>query len=132
MGGHHHIPPISCYGVGSSREGDRLATAAGLPVENAASSLRSWPPLKARYTIAFLLEMQNLPAAAKSDIMSGAHVCRHSDGCESVSADQVGEQIYIRQSKGAGGLKGISTNGDQVAVWVASFPICSQLIDTVE
>ena len=28
----------------------------------------------ARYTIAFLQEMQNLPAAAKSDIMSGAHV----------------------------------------------------------
>ena len=28
----------------------------------------------ARYTIAFLLEMQNLPAAAKSDIMSGAHM----------------------------------------------------------
>ena len=41
----------------------------------------------ARYTIAFLLEMQNLPAAAKSDIMSGAPVCRHSDGCESVSAE---------------------------------------------
>ena len=57
----------------------------------------------ARYTIAFLLEMQNLPEAATSDIMSGAHwlVCRHSDGCESVSADQFGEQIYIRQGKGA-------------------------------
>ena len=38
-------PHISCYGVGSSRKGDRLATAAGLPVENAASSIRSWPPL---------------------------------------------------------------------------------------
>ena len=89
----------------------------------------------ARYTIAFLLEMQNLPAAARSDIMSGAPVCRHSDGCESVSAewaDQFGEQIYIRQGKGAGGLKGISTNADQVAVWVASFPICSQLIDTFD
>ena len=49
----------------------------------------------------FLLEMQNLPAAAKSDSMSGAHVCRHCDGCESVSADQ----FYIRQGKGAGGLK---------------------------
>ena len=48
-----------------------------------------------RFTIAFLLEMQTLPAAAKSDIMSGAHVCRHSDGCEFVSADQFGEQIYI-------------------------------------
>ena len=43
--------------------------------------------------------MQNLPAAATSDIMSGAHVCRHSDGCESVSADQFGEQIYIRQGR---------------------------------
>ena len=86
----------------------------------------------ARYTIAFLLEMQNIPAAAKSDIMNGVHMCRHSDGCESVSADQFGEQIYIRQGKGAGGLEGISTNGDQVAVWVASFPICSQLIDTFD
>ena len=86
----------------------------------------------ARYTIAFLLEMQNLPAAAKSDITSGAHVCRHSDGCETVSADQFGEQMYIRQGKGTGGLKGISTNGDQVAVWMASFPICSQLIDTFD
>ena len=59
-------------------------------------------------------------------------MCRHSDGCESVSADQFGEQIYIRQGKGAGGLKGISTNADQVAMWVASFPICSQLIDTFD
>ena len=86
----------------------------------------------ARYTIAFLLEMQNLPAGAKFDLMIGSHVCRHSDGGESVSADQLVEQTYIRQGKGAGGLKGISTNGDQVAMWVASFPICSQLIDTCD
>ena len=45
VSGHHQIPHISCYGVGSSREGDRLATSAGLPLENAASTLRSWPPL---------------------------------------------------------------------------------------
>ena len=57
-------------------------------------------------------------------------MCRYSDGWESVSADQFGEQTYIRQGKCAGGLKGISTNAYQVAVWVASFPICSQLIDT--
>ena len=72
----------------------------------------------ARYTIAFLLEMQNLPAAAKSDIMNGAHVCQPTDV-------QFGEQTYIRQGKCAGGLKGISTNADKVAVLVASFPICS-------
>ena len=45
VGGHHPIPHMSCYGVGSSIEGGRLATAAGLHVENAASSLHSWPPL---------------------------------------------------------------------------------------
>ena len=69
--------------------------------------------------------MQNLPAAAKSDIMNGAYVCQPTDGGQSVSAVQFGEQTYIRQDKGTGGLKGISTNADKVAVCVASFPICS-------
>ena len=80
MSGHHQIPHIYRYGVGSSREGDRLATAAGLPVEPLLFAAgHHW---YARYAISFLLEMQNLRAAAKSDIMSGAHVCRHNDGCE--------------------------------------------------
>ena len=78
VGGHQHIPHISSYGVGSSKEGDRLAMLRllqqdclwrMLPLLFAAG--HHW---YARYTIAFLQEMQNLPAAAKSDIMSGAHV----------------------------------------------------------
>ena len=48
----------------------------------------------ARYLIAFLLEMQNLPAGAKAGLMSGAHACRHTDGGDLVSADQFGEQTY--------------------------------------
>ena len=60
--------------------------------------------------------MENLPTEAKTDLLNGAHVCRHSDSQASISADQFGEQTYIRQGKGAGGLKGISTNQEQVAL----------------
>ena len=42
-------------------------------------------------------------------------------------ADEFGEQTYIRRGKGAGGLRGISTNAEQVAVWVGSFRICAHL-----
>ena len=38
-------------------------------------------------------------------------------------ADQFGKQTYIRRGKGAGGLRGISTNAEQVAVWVGSFSV---------
>ena len=55
------------------------------------------------------------------------HVCRHSEGSAAVSSDQFGEQTYIKQGKQAGGMKGISSNPEQVAVWIESFGVCSQL-----
>ena len=39
------------------------------------------------------------------------------------SADQFGEQTYIKRGKGSGGMKGISTSTEQVAVWVNSFSV---------
>ena len=59
--------------------------------------------------------------------MQGCNVCRHSHGAPAVSSDQFGEQTYIKQGKGSGGLKGISTNDEQVAVWINSFSICSHV-----
>ena len=64
-----------------------------------------------------------IPAVAKADFMSDAHVCRHTDGGDLVSADLFEEQTYIRQGKGAGGLKVISINAEQVAVWVNIKPV---------
>ena len=64
--------------------------------------------------------------------MDRAHVCRHSDGGTAVPADQFGEQTYIKQGKGQGGLKGISTNEDQVSVWVNAHPVCTHLSKVVE
>lgn len=85
-----------------------------------------------RYITWYLRMVQNLPHDAKEDLLAGAHVCRHSDGGTAVPADQFGEQTYIKQGKGQGGLKGISTNEVQVAVWINSYPICSHLSQTVE
>ena len=44
---------------------------------------------------------------------------RHIDRAAAVSGDQYGEHtyVYITQGKQAGGLKGISTNHEQVAAW---------------
>ena len=42
-------------------------------------------------------------------------------------ADQFGEQTYIKRGKGSGGMKGISTSPEQVAVWVYSFSVCAHL-----
>jgi len=70
----------------------------------------------ARWITWHLREMQHLPSVAKDDLLGGSHVCRHTDGEPAVSADMFGEQTYIRQGKGAGGMKGISTNPEQVAV----------------
>ena len=80
----------------------------------------------------YLRNVDNLPTTAKNDIMEGAHVCRHSDGGTAVPADQFGEQTYIRRGKGAGGLRGISTNAEQVAVWVGSFSVCAHLDLAIE
>ena len=49
-----------------------------------------------------------------------------------VQADQFGEQTYIRRGNGAGGLRGISTNAEQVAVWVGIFSICGHLVIIIE
>ncbi len=76
--------------------------------------------------------MKALPAEAKLDMMDGSHVCRHARGSPAVSMDQFWEQTYIKQGKGAGGLKGISTNCEQVAVWTKSFSICSHLVIQID
>ena len=81
----------------------------------------------ARYITWYLRNVENLPTTAKNDVMEGAHVCRHSDGGTPVPADQFGEQTYIRRWKGAGGLRGTSTNAEQVAVWVGSFSVCAHV-----
>ena len=81
----------------------------------------------ARYITWHLQDMQHLPQDAKNDFRNGAHVCRHSEGSAAVSSDQFGEQTYIKQGKQAGGVKGISTNPEQVAVSIESFGVCSQL-----
>jgi len=64
----------------------------------------------ARWITWHLREMQHLPSVAKDDLLAGSHVCRHSDGAPAVNADMFGVQAYIRQRKGAEGMKGISTN----------------------
>ena len=86
----------------------------------------------ARYMTWYLRNVENFPTAAKNGLMKGAHVCRHSDGWTAVPADQFREQTYIRRGKGAGGLRGISTNADQVAVWVGSFSVCAHLDLAIE
>ena len=75
--------------------------------------------------------MANLPHSAKKYLLDGAHVCRHADERAPVPSDQFGEQTYIKQGKGAGGLKDIPTNTGQVAVWVNSFSICSHVSMTM-
>ena len=42
------------------------------------------------------------------------------------------DQTYIRRVKGAGGLRGISTNAEHVAVWVGSFSVCAHLDLAIE
>ena len=43
-----------------------------------------------------------------------------------------GEQTCIKQGKGVGGMKRISTNPDQVAMWIQSFGICSHLSKSLD
>ena len=81
----------------------------------------------ARYISRYVRQMEHLPDRAKEDLLAGAHVCRHSDGATVVPEDQFGEQTYIKIGKGTGGMKGISTSAEQVAVWVNSFGVCSHL-----
>ena len=86
----------------------------------------------ARYMTWYLRNVENIPTAGNNGLMKGAHVCRHSDGGTAVPADQFGEQTYTRRGKGAGGLRGISTNAEQVAVWVGSFSVCAHLHLAIE
>ena len=81
----------------------------------------------ARYLSWYVRQMEHLPQRAKEDLLAGAHVCRHSDGGTAVPADQFGEQTHIKRGKGSGGMKGISTSPEQVAVWVNSFSVCAHL-----
>ena len=55
----------------------------------------------ARYITRHVIEMQyKLPDDAKMDLLAGARVCRHRPGTwNSVSADQFGEQTYIKKGK---------------------------------
>ena len=64
----------------------------------------------ARYLSWYVRQMEHLPQRAKEDLLAGVHVCRHTDWETAVPADQFGEQTYIRQGKGAGGINGISTS----------------------
>lgn len=59
--------------------------------------------------------------------MARTHAYRHSDGNQAVPADQFGKETYSKQGKGAGGLRGISRNDEQVDVWVNCFSISSRL-----
>ena len=86
----------------------------------------------ARYMTWYLRNIDNMPTAAKNDLVKGAHICRHTDGGTAVPADQFGEQTYIRRGKGASMLRGISTNVKQVAVWVGSFSVCAHLDLAIE
>ena len=82
----------------------------------------------ARHVTWHLQEMSCLPEDAKSDLMAGAFVCRHREGVwNSVSADQFGEQTYIRNGKSKGGLVVISLSAEQVACWVLSYPLCQRV-----
>ena len=74
-------------------------------------------------------QMEHLPQRAKEDLLAGAHICRHSYGGTVVPADQFGEQTYIKRRKGSGGMKGISTSPELVAVWVNSGSVCAHLED---
>ena len=60
------------------------------------------------------------------------YVVTQTAGRQSVPADQFGEQTYIRRGKGAGGLRGISTYAEHVAVWGGCFSGCANLDLAIE
>ena len=70
-----------------------------------------------------------LPPEAKTVILAGAHVCRHSECCwNSVSGDQFGEQTAIKT--GEGGLKEMTLSQELVTEW--SFPISAYVSYAME
>ena len=80
------------------------------------------------------MEMQHmLPDYAKMDLLVDTHLCRHRPGIwNSLSADQFGEQTYIKKSKMPGGLKDLTMSEDQVAIWAESYPICAHVTLAIE
>ena len=68
-----------------------------------------------------------------ADLMAGAFVCRHQEGVwNAVSADQFGEQTYIRYGKFKGGLVGMTLSAEQVACRVRSFHLCQRVSHTFD
>ena len=55
---------------------------------------------------------------------TGMSSLKRRSGCP---ADHFGEQTYSKRGKGGGGIKGVSTNDELVAVWVNSFSVCSEI-----
>ena len=84
-----------------------------------------------RYISWHLLDMRYLlPPKAKADLLAGAHVCRHCEGCwNSISDDQFGEQTAIKTGKGA--LKGITLSPELVTERIDSFPISVYVSDAM-
>ena len=74
-----------------------------------------------------------LPDDAKMDMLVGAHLYRHRPGIwNSLSADQFGEQTYIKKGKMPGGLKGLTMSEGQVSIWVESYPVCAIVTLAIE
>ena len=88
----------------------------------------------AKYITWHVMEMQHiLPDDAKMDLLVGTHLCCHRPGMwNSLSADQFGEQTYIKKSKMPGDLKGLTMSEDQVAIWAESYPVCTHVTLAME
>ena len=86
----------------------------------------------ARYLTYNILDTrQNVPAAARTELASGAFVFRHKPGVwNALSSDQFGEQTAVRIGKG--GPKGISLSPATVADWISSFPITAYISNNLE
>ena len=70
------------------------------------------------------------PPKAKADLLAGAHVCRHCEGCwNSISDDQFDEQTAIKTGKGV--LKGITLSPELVTERIDSFPISVYVSDAM-
>ena len=78
-----------------------------------------------------LLDMTHLlPPKAKADLLAGAHVCRHCEGCwNSISDDQFGQQTAIKTGKGV--LKGITLSPELVTERIDSFLISVYVSDAM-
>ena len=85
----------------------------------------------ARHLTQYLMEMKSLSIEARSEVASGAFVCRHSQGhWNGVSSDQFGEQTAIHIGKGS--LKGMTLKPELVSEWIDSFPITIHIADRLE